>query len=212
MSFFSHSGVSSNRGLAYGLSFWLPFRHKPKQGTDIYGHGSKPMVPFWDRCTTHFRTYVSGDWDVHWGYELGFDKAIFILETRLCCLKASWKVCANFPEFNRLEFREGVPAKWGISGWETNELCLRPRYGLARVIVRPLLTLRTYIYTYNHLDGAKSQWVFGAARTSESFEGASPKRQAWLRLGSLFLGDGYRASTKTPIATRRQPASRRDRS
>ena len=21
-----------------------------------YGHGSKPMVPCWDRCTTHFRT------------------------------------------------------------------------------------------------------------------------------------------------------------
>ena len=20
------------------------------------------------RCTTHFRTYFSGDWDVHWGY------------------------------------------------------------------------------------------------------------------------------------------------
>ena len=24
-------------------------------------------IPFWDRCTTHFRTYFSGDWDVHWG-------------------------------------------------------------------------------------------------------------------------------------------------
>ena len=28
---------------------------------------------FWDpilvgRCTTHFRSYFSGDWDVHWGY------------------------------------------------------------------------------------------------------------------------------------------------
>ena len=23
-------------------------------------HGSKPMVPFWGRCTTHFRTYFSG--------------------------------------------------------------------------------------------------------------------------------------------------------
>ena len=30
--------------------------------------GSKPMVPFWGRCTTHFRTYFSGDWDVHWRY------------------------------------------------------------------------------------------------------------------------------------------------
>ena len=30
-------------------------------------------VPFWGRCTTHFRTYFSGDWDVHWGYDLAFD-------------------------------------------------------------------------------------------------------------------------------------------
>ena len=35
--------------------------------------GSKPMVPFWGRCTTQFRTYFSGDWAVHWGYDLGFD-------------------------------------------------------------------------------------------------------------------------------------------
>ena len=28
------------------------------------------MVPFWGRCTTHFRTYFSGGWDVHWGYDL----------------------------------------------------------------------------------------------------------------------------------------------
>ena len=56
------------------------------------------MVPFWHRIfepqpygtqnglwvktnektalgefTTHFRTYFSGDWDVHWGYNLDFD-------------------------------------------------------------------------------------------------------------------------------------------
>ena len=24
-------------------------------------------IPFWARCTTHFRTFFSGDWDVHWG-------------------------------------------------------------------------------------------------------------------------------------------------
>ena len=24
-------------------------------------------------CTTHFRTDFSGDWDVHLGYDLGFD-------------------------------------------------------------------------------------------------------------------------------------------
>ena len=26
------------------------------------------LVPFWGGCTTHFRTYFSGDWDVHWGH------------------------------------------------------------------------------------------------------------------------------------------------
>ena len=31
------------------------------------------MVPFWGRCTTHFRTYFSGYWDVHRGYDLDFD-------------------------------------------------------------------------------------------------------------------------------------------
>ena len=31
------------------------------------GCGSKPMVPFWGRCTTHFRSHFRWDWDVHWG-------------------------------------------------------------------------------------------------------------------------------------------------
>ena len=33
---------------------------------------SKPMGSHFGgfRCTTHFRTYFSGDWDVHWGYRL----------------------------------------------------------------------------------------------------------------------------------------------
>ena len=25
-------------------------------------------ISFWGRCSTHFRTYFWGDWDVHWGY------------------------------------------------------------------------------------------------------------------------------------------------
>ena len=33
------------------------------------GCGSKTNgIPFWGRCTTHFRTFFSGDWDVHWGH------------------------------------------------------------------------------------------------------------------------------------------------
>ena len=34
-----------------------------------FGCGSKPMVPFSGRCSTHFSLF-SGDWDVHWGYGL----------------------------------------------------------------------------------------------------------------------------------------------
>ena len=39
------------------------------------GCGSKPMVPFWGRCTTHFRTYLSG-WIgmfTRFGYYLALD-------------------------------------------------------------------------------------------------------------------------------------------
>ena len=32
-----------------------------------YGCGSKPMVPVWGRCTTHFSLFC-WEWDVHWGY------------------------------------------------------------------------------------------------------------------------------------------------
>ena len=34
------------------------------------GHGSKRVVAFWGRCTTHFGLYFSGDWDVHYGYRV----------------------------------------------------------------------------------------------------------------------------------------------
>ena len=38
--------------------------------------GQNPLgIPFWlvGEFTTHFGTYLSGDWDVHWGYDLDFD-------------------------------------------------------------------------------------------------------------------------------------------
>ena len=39
---------------------------RPRVGS---GCGSKPMVPFWGRCTTHVSlVYFSRDWDVRWGY------------------------------------------------------------------------------------------------------------------------------------------------
>ena len=51
--------------------FW---GHKPICSGDTrssIGHLA-PMVPFWDRCTTHFRTYFSEDWDVCWWVRFGF--------------------------------------------------------------------------------------------------------------------------------------------
>ena len=64
-------------------------------GEVINGCGSKPTVPFWGRCTTHFRTYVSGDWDVHWGYDLGFDPwPIYILTANCAFLEGH---CCNLP-------------------------------------------------------------------------------------------------------------------
>ena len=39
------------------------------------GRGSKPLGSYFGagEFTTQFRTYFSGDWDVHWGYDLAFD-------------------------------------------------------------------------------------------------------------------------------------------
>ena len=44
----------------------------------------KPMVPFWGRCTTHLRTYFSGDWDVHWVRD--FDPWPFVTQALLSSL------------------------------------------------------------------------------------------------------------------------------
>ena len=46
---------------------------KPRKSFRLqYGCGSKPMASHLGvgEFTTHFRTYFSGDWDVHWGYEI----------------------------------------------------------------------------------------------------------------------------------------------
>ena len=44
----------------------------PSDPLETNGCGLKPMVPFWGRCST-ILVYFSGDWDVHWGYDLEFD-------------------------------------------------------------------------------------------------------------------------------------------
>ena len=48
--FFSLTAASSSSSSFFLLAFSLY----------PYGCGSKPMVPFWGRCTTHVRTYFSG--------------------------------------------------------------------------------------------------------------------------------------------------------
>ena len=53
-----------------------------RPGLRGYGCGSKPMVPFGGRYTTHFRTYFSGDWDVHWGTDLAFDPWAYLVKKR----------------------------------------------------------------------------------------------------------------------------------
>ena len=45
----------------------------PHQTADTsFGCGSNPMVPFWIGARP-ILVYFSGDWDVHWGYDLDFD-------------------------------------------------------------------------------------------------------------------------------------------
>ena len=53
---------------------WLSFWKSPRVTTPN-GCGSKPMGSHFGvgEFTTHLRTYFSGDWDVHWGYDLDFD-------------------------------------------------------------------------------------------------------------------------------------------
>ena len=65
-----------------------------------YGHSSKPMVPFWDRCTTHFRTYFNGDWDVHWGKTgvLTFDPWPYVPGSRHLKRVRFFRGCAKLNE------------------------------------------------------------------------------------------------------------------
>ena len=58
-------GATKQRRFLSNTSFWCPTRGPSKPH---FGCASKPTVPFWGRCTTHFRTYFGGDWDVRWGY------------------------------------------------------------------------------------------------------------------------------------------------
>ena len=57
----------------------------------IFGCGCQNRfgIPFWlvGEFTTHFRTHFSGDWDVHWGYDLDFDPWPFVVSrSRTFCV------------------------------------------------------------------------------------------------------------------------------
>ena len=42
-------------------------------GTGGGGGGGILLILIWLWVKTHFRTYLGGNWDVHWGYDLDFD-------------------------------------------------------------------------------------------------------------------------------------------
>ena len=44
-----------------------PGQRQPAGGQNRFG------IPFWGSCTTRFSRDFSGNWDVHWGYDLDFD-------------------------------------------------------------------------------------------------------------------------------------------
>ena len=51
-------------------------------------------IPFWGRCTTHFRTYFSRDWDVHWGYVILTHGHLGVwLKIKQLGLRRFWSTC-----------------------------------------------------------------------------------------------------------------------
>ena len=98
----AYAGVSERAPLngalvaPVGLEIW-PWWSKPMGSHLGEGSGSKPMVPFWlaGKFTTHFRTYSSGDWDVHlrdfdpWPYGVCF-RAGAVFAMRNCNPNHSW--------------------------------------------------------------------------------------------------------------------------
>ena len=68
------------------VPLWVGFLQGHQKGNQVkktpifkpfqaYGRGSTPMGSHFGvgEFTTRFRTYFSGDWDVHWGRDFGFD-------------------------------------------------------------------------------------------------------------------------------------------
>ena len=69
------------------------------------------MVPFWGRCTTHFRTYFSGEWDVHCKYDLDFDPWPYCHFVPIAPRWASWHRLKELPLHRPCaELRDSVAA------------------------------------------------------------------------------------------------------
>ena len=60
--------LSLERGVLDGL--WVVSQPSNREPVSIWLWVKTNEIPIWG---THFRTYFSGDWDVHWGYDLSFD-------------------------------------------------------------------------------------------------------------------------------------------
>ena len=83
------SGLRAFRGLEAARQ---AVKTKPEPKETKKRLWSKPfwLIPFWlaGEFTTHFRTDFSGDWDVHWGYDLDFDPINVVFSAPIFLAKA----------------------------------------------------------------------------------------------------------------------------
>ena len=112
-------------GVAGGLGMWVK---------TIWLWVKTNGIPFWGRCTTHFRTYFSGDWNVHWGYGIlthghfalkhaelfrinpnSFCQIVVALLLANCGSRSRTRNCGfgrNFPSSGKSRALDGMSAKW----------------------------------------------------------------------------------------------------
>ena len=81
--------------------------------------GSKPIAPFWGRCTAHL-VHFSGDWDVHCRYDLDFDPwpplsspLRLVLGSDFAALIQAWRTGGGGPERSAQAKSGGL---FGVSG------------------------------------------------------------------------------------------------
>ena len=84
-------------------------------------------IPFWGRCTTHFRTYFTGDWDVHWGYGLLTHCLIYLMEVQHKGQPPFWGAL-------RVAFVEDLSGK--LKGQPNNQSMLRLCWTLNMVLIQ----------------------------------------------------------------------------